>query len=77
MSNVVGLVTKRPNNLVTRSVNQVHLTSNTRHLTFAKSRCLELQLQPELQNAWASRTEERVAGRDVGRGASATKPAWA
>src|SRR5437867_13341250 len=37
----------------------------------------EHQLQPELHHTVASRTDERIAGRDVGRGAPTTEPAWA
>ena len=37
----------------------------------------ERELQPELHHAVASRSDERIAGRDVGRGAAATEPAWA
>jgi len=38
---------------------------------------LEHQLQPELHHAGASGTDEGIACRDVGCGASTTEPAWA
>ena len=38
---------------------------------------LERQLQPELHHAVASRSDERISGRDVGRGAPTTEPSWA
>ena len=34
---------------------------------------LERELQPELHDAAASRADERIAGRDVGRGAAAAE----
>ncbi len=37
----------------------------------------EGKLQPELHHAAASRTDEGITGRDVGRGAPTTEPAWA
>ena len=36
---------------------------------------LEAELQPELHHAAASRTDERISGRDVGRGAPAAENA--
>src|SRR5262249_28077937 len=36
----------------------------------------ERQLQAELNHAGASRTEERIAGRDIGRRAPATERGW-